>query len=224
MKSLLTSLLFCCIATLSFAQSKLEIKVFGSPTFSYRIMTGDKEVRKLLKDVHDPIFFYEGGILITIKNRARMDFETGLVFSRKGLSFGEISFRDENNDPMGTMEISMSANFLELPFRMNYFTSEAKRNYLVAGLSADFLIKAKYHYKFEGDSSDGIGGEQPMGMRKVNVGLQVGYGCRLVNSEGFGLDLEPNFKIQLLDSNTETTLTNTHFYTIGLACKFRFKV
>jgi hypothetical protein len=215
--------LIFCTGTFCLAQDQLEVKVFGSPTFSYRMITGDNEFHQLLNDVHDPMLRYDGGVLITVAKRSRMDFETGLVLSRKGLSFGEISFRDVNNDPMGSVEINLTADFVEVPFRLNYYFSEAQKNYLVAGLSADFLIRSRYHYKIHGDTPD-MEQEQPTGMRKFNTSLQLGYGYRLVHSEGFGLDLEPNFKIQLLDASTETSSITLRYYSIGLGCKFRFKV
>ncbi len=209
--------------TLCLAQVPLEIKVFGSPMLSYRMITGDKEFRELLNDIHNPLMSYETGVFITIKKLSRMDLETGLVFSRKGLSYGEITYRDVNNDPTSTsLKIKLITDFLEVPFRLNYYFSEAKLNYLVAGVSADLLIRSKYRLDYKGDFPHVE--ETPKGLRKFNSGLHVGYGYRLVNSQGFGLDLEPNFKIQLFDLNTKTSTISTHLYNVGLACKFRFKV
>jgi hypothetical protein len=224
MKQFLIAALFICAETYCFAQGPLGIKIFGSPTFSYRMVTGDNELRELQKEIHNPLLRYEAGALIIVKRSSRMDLETGLVLSRKGLSFGTISFRDVNNEPLGSVDLELSADFLEVPFRLNYYFSEAKRNYLLAGISGDLLIGSKFKYEYHGDLPSSFDEEQPKGMRKFNAGLQIGYGFRLINSEDFGFDLEPNFKIQLLDAYTGTGLINTHFYSVGLACMFRFKV
>ena len=95
---------------------------------------------------------------------------------------------------------------------------------MLAGISGDFLIRSKFKYEYDGDLPSSFEEEQPKGMRKFNVGLQIGYGVRLINSEAFGFDLEPNLKIQELDTYTGPGLINSHFYSAGLACMFQSKV
>jgi hypothetical protein len=214
------ALLFVC--SFSVAQPNFDFQVVFNPTLSWRYVTGDAETKEFLRDVHKPIIRYDVGVLVTALKKSQLSVETGLIYSRKGLSYGEISFRDINNDPMGSVKVALHTDFIEVPVRIIYSLSQMDRHYLVGGLLTDILLQGKYKTKTSGEF-DGFVQEDPSGLRKLNVGFQFGYGQRLFKTETFSLDLEPNIKFQLGSFYTGGSTTRVHLYTIGVTMKAHFK-
>lgn len=210
-------LVFLCVSFASLGQQKTKIHVIGGPTVVYRLFTGSADLRSVSRDIHGPKIRYDAGVLVRIAEHDLWNFETGFVFSRKALSFGELKYYDQNNEFTGSVSLSLITDYLEIPFRALRYTNDERKDYFITGLSGDFLINSKFDAKETGNT--GFRNEKPTDLRKLNFSLHLGYGLEVTQSENIRVHVEPNFKIQLLNVYDVSGSMKFHYYQAGIAFK-----
>lgn len=216
----LTTLLAACFQNVTGQDKSATFDIVINPTIAGRIMSSSAD----FKNDETVTVMFDAGVLVKIIDRERWQIQTGALFSRKGFSYGEITYRDENNQPLGTELLRQRVDYLEIPVRAMVRMSSNGRNFLVGGLLNDILIndaatidgKATEPGSFYPASSD---------LRKYNVGLQLGYAHYFFADQKISFGIEPNIKFQLLTLHEieANTVVKRHLFTIGLSAKLRLK-
>jgi hypothetical protein len=219
MRSLLFVFMLClCFISSQAQNSKVELQIVISPTYCSTLLTGDKQQREVLHDFYKPLPGYDAGLQIVALRRSKMEFITGIIYSRKRVSMGDIDFRDQNNETIGTVHVKSIHHFLEIPLKINYFLDKQSKHYLQAGLTNDILLDNTYN--FTGDTNliqemDASTKDQ----NKVVPGLCIAYGYNM-SLGGFTLAVEPIVKAQLLPLAKNTSVQRRFITTgVSLTCK-----
>lgn len=214
----LTALLAACFLGVAAQDKNTTFDIVLSPTIAGRFVSE----KPSFENNETVTVMFDAGVMVKVIERGRWQLQTGAVFSRKGFSYGEVTFRDEDNMPLGTAVMRHRMDFLEIPVRVLLRVSANSRNFLVGGIMNDILLKNAIMMDGEVVPEKAFY-SGPAGARQYNVGLQVGYAHYFSATKKFSFGLEPNMKCQLLRAQ-RTTAIKRYFFTIGLSAKFRLKV
>lgn len=214
----LTAMLAVCFQGAAAQDNNTTFDIVFNPTIAGRILTSSTG----FKNDETVTVMFDAGVLVKVVDRGRWQLQTGALFSRKGFSYGEVTYRDENNQPMGTGLLRQRVDYLEIPVRALLRMSTNNRNFLVAGLLND--IRLDDAATLDGKAaSPGSFYPDPSNIRKYNVGLQLGYAHYFFADQKISFGIEPNIKFQLLTLHESDTPVKRHLFTLGMSAKLRLK-
>ena len=197
------------------AHGQTEIQLIVNPTFSTRHMTASTEHKEIFNEVEKGMLSFDAGIMVTPLKFKRVDFSTGLIYSRKGFKWIDGTGRDIDGNEMD-LKVKESINFLEIPVQMRYYCSRnSTDSYLILGLLNDVFLSS--HIK-------GPGVEQTQELRKHNIGINFGIGYNFTFSDSLRVAIEPNMKFQTMHLLETSVPAKRYLYTIGITVNTKFKV
>jgi hypothetical protein len=216
MRHLLLSCLYLVSVNLSLGQqNKIAIDVIINPTLSGRYLDAAPEVRKQLNEACKPIASFDAGLLIKVLQKNAWQLQSGAVYARKGFSYGKISYKDNNNEPTGSLVARYRVDFLEVPVRFVYNLPADERSYLVVGVLQDILISDEVVEAKATFDAPQIDPDTPA--RKYNIGLQLGYRYILSRKNSFEIGIEPSLKWQFLSMWDQKGTAQMHLFTAGVS-------
>jgi hypothetical protein len=216
-------LLFTCGIVAGYSQNnKLVFDVIAGPTAAGRYMDATSYARQFWNKNEKPVLSFDAGALVQVVQRSSWHLQMGIVYSRKGFSYGEVTYRNEKNEVIGRAVFRQRADFLELPLRFIYGFPATTKHFAIVGVSQDILI----HNKVVGIADFGLDKElypDIPELRTYNVGLQLGYAYTFFDNDHFALGFEPNIKGQLFRMLKMDTPARRYFLSAGITLIGRLK-
>jgi len=183
---LLILLAACCFSMVSKAQTIGP--VVGNNLSGF--IGGDMESFEMKPGFH-------AGVVVDMKAGTNMFFETGIIYSQKG-----VMFKDDN-------KLKFELAYLEIPFLPKYIARSGFNFY--TGPYISFLMSSKLTY-----------GSEELNLKvhtnSVDAGLKLGLGYQLAN----GLTLSANYGIGFVNVLKDATSDKMNNSVLGfsLACMF----
>jgi hypothetical protein len=213
----LTCLLFIISIFPVLSQNKkgLGLEVVFNPNYDNVYITGSKEARKAIK--LDGLFAFDAGAQIKVFSTGKFSVRSGLLYSRKGINWGEFYFFGSNNHP-GSAKIVDILHFLVIPIKARYMLSEQHPFYIQFGVNNDILLK--HSPKVTYDRSQLVIIQSTLDPRDYNVGLDVAIGYAF-SIDKFQFCVEPNLKYQMMGMRKQKSTIADHLYNIGVSLSAR---
>jgi hypothetical protein len=214
----LTCLLFIISISSVFSQNEkgLGLEVVFNPNYDNIYITGSKEARKAIK--LDGLFAFDAGAQIKVFSTGKFSVRSGLLYSKKGINWGEFNFTDSNNDPAGTAKVVDILHFLVIPLKARYTLSEQHPFYLQLGINNDILLKHTPKTTYHGNPPATI--ESTLDPRNYNAGLDLAIGYTFSINK-FQFSVEPNLKYQMMGVTKQKGTIAQHLYNIGVSLSAR---
>jgi len=207
------------------AQSRFSIGVSTSYLSGNRIISKYKS--GLYKDYRDskegylPGFDFEA--VIWYKFSDKLNFETGVGYSKTGYSIKETRLIDPGFSPITSGYYSELYRFtnrnLNIPFHLVYDTKKRLNYYFSIGPSVILPVSGKVDWilrkefgKSEGQTIDSKINESDE--QKVNLSMDLGLGIGYRLAERFNIALQPGISYYLI--GTENTYARDKLYNISL--------
>lgn len=182
---------------------KWAFSVIVTPTYSNRYLAKGEEFFTDEK----PIVSYDAGILVTPYRKGNVSISTGLIYSRKGYSWGQ-HYLFSTKPKLYEM-----FTFLEIPIRVTYAMDQLPF-YFFGGVSNDILLE--HWLKVKNPPEDGSSVGRIAEGTKYNVGLTAGVGYDWIMNDRITLGFEPTLKFQTMN-HSKSDLSTRLLYTIGLS-------
>lgn len=221
MKNLFLSLLILLtLPIMAQSNGKLAVSFFVSPDWSYRTLTGNDSLSKVVSDIknnyENAMFTYTSGIMVSRKLFSVLAFETGLNYNKRGYTFDSSALSGNYG-----IKNTYVYNYLQVPVRLKLFIPSGKWNfYITGGVSGMMLVDA---LKNSVETKNGIPNVSQdklkiEALKQFNYNMLFGVGLDYELLKRLYFKVEPSFS-KTLDSIRKDNF-KTYLYSSGVNVGF----
>jgi nitrogen regulatory protein PII len=183
---------------------KFSIGVNFSPNYSNYIYKADEEVQFIVEEVKEhkkPGFDFNTGISFVYVVYKRIEFETGVQFSRQSLWLKNVIIVDNDLDSLGKSNGALHHYCLGMPLKINYHILDRKLSiYGTGGISLNLYLDSRtvMHLEYnDGRHEKQVSQEQIDQVNHITIALIAGLGFDYDLGNRFTLRFEPLFRYSL---------------------------
>ena len=205
-----------------------SIGVNFSPDYCYRTLTKNNKslshdqwtnAKRIQDSIDRPKFGYTIGINLRLQLHKKVSIETGFQYSEKGYKTIPISTFYDPNPPFSIVIATNNINYdyFDLPLKVNFSFLE-KRIQIATSAGLIFNVLRQVSVKINPEPPSTFKTKTIIDhydYNKLNISALASVGLKFKLNKRMDLQLEPNFRYGLLNTDSKSFQTN-HLWSAGL--------
>ena len=197
-------------------KNNVRVGVSFSPDITNRSYPNNR-LGRIQREFETSKFGYTTGVNFIFNKSKSLEFETGLLYSRKGYQTKNNTLIPEQPDPAMPVKAKFiyNYNYIDIPLKVNVVFGESNVRFITgAGVVTNILLGEKVTSIFEYSNGNTVKKTEPstFNNKKINLSPMISAGVDYKLKEKTSLRLEPTFRYGLLQPNIWSAGLNVDYY------------